>query len=539
MPPSHRRKAEFRDLFRFKSMGKNIYNMVNNGTGFFGRLPRWFRYLFCVYIAIGLLLCVGVDTRLNEYLRPHQLACPSFLPGIAAALLFFAAVFALRGEEKRRLSERGFFLVIIGFYALLLLVQLFISYHICFIPGWDVGVLTDVANDIANHNGGNVERAAHYFGMYPNNLVLLYIFAALYKVGSAVFWRPYVLLVGMAVGAVWLSLLLATLCVYKLTGSRRTTVVCTMISAALIGLSPWITVPYSDSIGMFFPTAALFSYLYCRKPAIRYFLAAFFSAFGRFIKPTALIFFIALMIIVLCRLTVRRQNLKRLFVSVAAIAFGVATAFGARGLILSADYLTPEPEEEFGISHFLMMGLNPDTNGVFSGNDVEFSESFPTKQERKQANLSCAAERLNGMGVSGCIKLFARKTIQNYNDGSFGWGREGDFYYILNESQSSVREFLRDLFYDTGENWQYLAVIQQTLWFVVLIGCIFCVLPSGRDELGRDLIALTLLGLSAFLLLFECRARYLYIYSPFFAMLFACGLHSAALRVKGNGGRRG
>lgn len=454
------------------------------------------------------------------------------MPGLAAALLFFAAAFSLRGEERRRLSDKGFFALIAGIYVLLLAVQLFVGYHIAFIAGWDAGVLIDTAKNIVEQDDSHLQQTMRYFEMYPNNLPLLCILTALYRLGAAVFWRPYAVAAAVSVGSVWLSLLLATLCVYKLTGSRRTTLLSTAISAVLIGLSPWIVVPYSDSIGMIFPTAALFCILYCRRPTVGCFLAAFLAMFGRFIKPTALIFLIALVILALCRLPEHRREPKRLLATAAALALGIAAAFALRGLILSTGELRPEPEGEFGISHFFMMGANPDTNGIYSDEDVAFSESFPTKQARRQADIDRAAQRLRDMGVGGYVKLLAQKTIQNYNDGSFGWGREGGFYYMVPESWSAVSNALRSLFYDTGENWQYLGILQQTLWFLVLIGCMFSALPMGRGERGQALIALTLLGLSLFLLLFECRARYLYVYAPFFAVLSACGMQSAALRIR-------
>ncbi len=46
----------------------------------------------------------------------------------------------------------------------------------------------------------------------------------------------------------------------------------------------------------------------------------------------------------------------------------------------------------------------------------------------------------------------------------------------------------------------------------------------GREKTDvQAVISLTLLGVSAFLIIFECRARYLYMFLPLFLILFICG----------------
>ena len=57
-----------------------------------------------------------------------------------------------------------------------------------------------------------------------------------------------------------------------------------------------------------------------------------------------------------------------------------------------------EREESFGIAHFLMMGLNTDTDGSFSAEDADFSASFQTSAERSRADMERASERLKQMG---------------------------------------------------------------------------------------------------------------------------------------------
>ena len=70
-----------------------------------------------------------------------------------------------------------------------------------------------------------------------------------------------------------------------------------------------------------------------------------------------------------------------------------------------------------------MMGMNPDVMGVYSEEDVQFSSSFFIKRTTQKADLREAFMRINQMGVTGCVKQEIRKTLTNYNDGTFCWGR--------------------------------------------------------------------------------------------------------------------
>ena len=74
-----------------------------------------------------------------------------------------------------------------------------------------------------------------------------------------------------------------------------------------------------------------------------------------------------------------------------------------------------------------MMGLNPEKKGVYSAEDVRYSRSFVTASERTQANIAVGKQRLQEMGFFGTLKQLAQKMLTLYNDGTFAWGKEGNF----------------------------------------------------------------------------------------------------------------
>ena len=76
------------------------------------------------------------------------------------------------------------------------------------------------------------------------------------------------------------------------------------------------------------------------------------------------------------------------------------------------------------------------------------------------------------------------------------------------------------------------ATIEQSVWFMILISIGFCILHGKSNNDAENLIALSLLGVSMFLLIFECRARYLFMFTPIFLILASSGLNKAAMFMK-------
>ena len=517
---------------------------------FFEKVPGYFRILFCMYVIFTLFLMLTIDTSINTKYIPNVLGIPNFILIVPALLLFslFAALEAhmakKHGQARRPISERQFYLMVSVIFAAVFLVQLFITSHIYFRGGWDVGVLTVEAERIAfNPSSEFSDFSLYYFGSYPNNLTMLYTLVIFFKIGGILFpANPYLVLIALANLAVCVSVFLSTLCIYKITGSRCVTSIGMGIGVFLIALSPWIQIPYTDAFGMFFPAAAIFCYLHFKNGVQKFSLTSFFCVMGYFYKPTIAILLIALVILAICAgiasLWKKEFSARRLGCFVLALAIGADCSLAIDKAILSQNHLNFDGNLEKTMAHYLMMGLNTETDGGFSGNDVAFSDSFPDVESRNEANIKETASRLKEMGGSGYLKHLIKKTLCNYNDGTFGYGREGDFYLHIPEEQNGLDRILRQFFYHTGQHYHILATAEHILWLVVLIGICFCILPGKKEQQAENLIALTLLGVSMFLLLFECRSRYLYLFTPLYLILATAGMHSAGMMLQDIIGKR-
>lgn len=212
---------------------------------------------------------------------------------------------------------------------------------------------------------------------------------------------------------------------------------------------------------------------------------------------------------------------------------------------ITPELVSLDSNRTFGITHFLMMGTNPTSFGSFSYDDVVLSFTCETTRARTSVNLSTWKSRLADLGARGYIVLLGRKSLSNYMDGSFGWNNEGDFVKeIMGDNEYLLRWFgIKSASESTSENtsesasnsqrtlsiepFSYLA---QILWFITIFGVLACPYKQQNSHARNAWIShstncmmIAILMLSMFLMIFECRARYLFLYTPLFVILAMSG----------------
>lgn len=509
---------------------------------FFSKIPGFFHFLFCLYIIMTFFLMITIDKRINIYYSPNILGIPNLILIIPSVLLFLLFAFVITKyttyqEQKtwKTLSDKQFYLLICLVFAGVFFVQAFITKHINFRSGWDVGILINAAERLVSDPSDKLIEHLDYLSTNPNNLTMVYTLVIFFKLGSIIFpSNPYVIVILLANFSVCLSVCLTVLCIYKMTQNRCIAIIGMAVGICLTALSPWIQVPYTDVFGMPFPIAALFCFLFLKNQLLRYSLTTFFCTMGYLYKPTILILLIALIILgissELFHLSDRNTPIqfKRLLCFLLALLLGTGCSLGVNKIILSRNHLELDANREKTWAHYLMMGLNTETEGVFSGSDGIFSDSYPDVESRNKANIHEAADRLKKMGGSGYVKHLIKKNLCNYNDGTFSFGREGNFYIFIPEERNRLDHILRQIFYVDGKYYRVLATAEHIIWLTVLLSICLCIVPCRKNRPGEVLIALTLLGVSIFLLLFECRSRYLYLFTPLYIVLASCGLQNAS-----------
>lgn len=407
---------------------------------------------------------------------------------------------------------------------LLLIYQIFMGLNTYFVTGWDAGGLIDMA----------INRGFYinYMSTYPNNLLLLYIEIFIARInglldifkGDVASKYTIFLLLNIVINNITCLLTYKCASLYL---NKKYALLCYILGVLLFGISPWTIVFYSDSVGILFPI--LFFCLYSipkfkevKKPNVYTLLLVLIGIFAYFIKPQCVIILIA---IVFYEMFSNFKNKKKLLkIGLCMLLIILCISPIQKGLIYIARYANAplDSEKAFGPAHYLMMGLNVDSGAGYSQDDVNFSQSFSTKSERNKANLNECVNRIQNMGFSGLMEHLFKKALKIFNDGTFAWGNEGNFYNITVENNSASAKLLRSIYYTDGDNYKYFNVFEQFMWLLVFTFVMASIIKKPSDS--KSILLLAILGLTLFELLFEARARYLYTYLPIFCLVAGFGI---------------
>lgn len=434
-------------------------------------------------------------------------------------------------------DESNFFRSYICISICFSVVQVIAVYNYFFITGWDVALVVQGSRAIAHDSLGMFDYA--YYSVYPNNLEITLLFSLIIRLAHSIglHEHEYFCLILFQCGICWLAgiLLYQTLKAIRL--SPTFVLAGCVLFLVLVGMSPWVVIPYSDATGLVFPILITYLYVDCPKRlnGWKWFLIAAISYFGCRIKPQICIITIAILIVsVLGTISRREISGRQVFLKAGYFLAGA----GLAALIFTAGVksigLELDAERKFGISHYLMMGMNRETMGVYRSEDVKFSVGFETQAERTAGNLKVTAERIKDMGPAGFLKQIARKTLTNYNDGTFAWCVEGSFFTeILPEGDNFLSRFLRSIYYPPEQGGEYYRIwsnFEQAVWLNILLLSAFSVIAKKESTIA--VIMLAIIGLTVFEAIFEARARYLYIYAPLYIVLAAKGLETIAFFIR-------
>lgn len=473
-----------------------------------------------IYFLIAILvLCIGEKSdRLigNWGLLAIGLGLGTFL--------FF--IFNLLRPQLQKLSNlKGFYVVI---YLLILIIQLLCIKASYFWTGWDVGLMRGYINAI--HAGETMQSigADISYSIYPNNLLLFYLEYLLVGIGSFFQMKePYLLCVYVSAFCVNVSCFIGNRIIGKLSGSKMLQMIYTVVGAVFICFSPWIIIPYSDTYGMLFVMLGIGALCLIEEFRMKWLLVSFAAILGYCIKPSCIFILFAVIMVKIPQyvLSIKKRYKELLALCCSILIFG-GLSLGIRPWIEHFFQFELDENREMEYAHFMMMGFNVETNGLFNYDDVLFSLSFSDRSTRKEAEFQELKNRLLTYTKEQKAQLLKNKLMINFNSGDFAWGIEGDFYYERFVHYNIVYRICHEIFYPTGSYYRYFKTVMQGIWLVILAGIPLVAFSSRKREKNLDEIAvmvIVLCGLALFVMLFEARARYLYLYAPVFLIVALIG----------------
>lgn len=515
--------------------------------GQFSALPGQFRFLDWIEkaaLAAGAVCVGGVLVLLlfcGEY--PHRLADNRYLMLIVLGLVLLMGIgWAFWDDRKKKALPHPVLWLCAG-YLLLLILQILWVEHVYFYAGWDVGVMRVRVDGILHGSSMAAVQADTEYSTYPNNLFLFYLLCLIEKAGTLLSMeKPYQLCIYVSCLSVNLSCLFGNLIVRKLTDSGVLRAAYTLVSTVVILFSPWIIIPYSDTYGMLFVMAGLWGMLCVERKYLKWVIVTFAAVIGYRIKPTGIFPLGAAYLFYGLRffadLRSRWRELLSLLLS--------TVFFWAAGLLIPlwiqhTYNFRLIPELKMPAVHYMMMGFNETTKGAYNFSDYLMSRGFPDVESRREADWEVLKQRLEEMVREGRLAAFlADKALVNFNDGTFAWTGEGDFFLEFMDHDNVLSRWFGRVMAPAdsyqGENdgryYPLYRTVMQVFWLLMLTGIPLTALDMRNCRRDRAVIIFVLTGLMAFVMLFEARARYLYLYSPAFLILSLSGFQALYRRAR-------
>jgi len=492
------------------------------------------KLLFAICL-ITIILILAFFEYINYYLKAvHPL--PNWVVFLLILLFTFLVIYIFIILRKKINLIESLFLwinsnfinILLAISILLFIVQIFIAWNFYFKTGWDVAAVVGFALTLEK-----TDWTQYYFSTRPNNLLLAYIFSFIIKIAKLFGMDPYFGLIVTGSFLVNISGIITVLVLNDYSKNKVLALLSLCIFIPWVALSPWIVVPYSDTYGIIFPILVLYLYIKVKQSNssnyFRIFLIGFLSAVGFLIKSTVVIVPIAIIITEIFELISKQpRNKKAISNNIILLLCSVGLVFASFSILKTSFGI--DEEKSFGPTHYIMMGLNAESSGRYNKEDVIYSRSFLTKQERSEGNIQVMKERLANYGVYGLIKHSVRKALVNFNDGSFAWEAEGNFYReILPDDNKILAPILMNFYSSYGDNDNTtFKQITQALWLWVLILSLGFIIPLQNNNLVYfsidNVVYLSIIGFVLFVMIFEARARYLFIYAPIFIICAFIGL---------------
>ena len=316
------------------------------------------------------------------------------------------------------------------------ILQIFLIYNTYFYTDWDVKTLREI---IMNNN----VVKNYYLTKYPNNLFYVSILM-FYKIIPIIGKYYFPLLIFNAF-IVNLSGVLAALTIKRFTNSFLSLKGYFILMIITI-LSPWINIPYSDTFAAAIPISIIYIYTKDNKKKLDYILIGFLSILGYYIKPTVFIVFIGIVIIYLLDL-LKNKDLRIKTTKYVLLGLAVAYLFCDISIKLTG-FKPVETTKPFNMIHYLAMGQNNETYGMFNLKDVEDSNLYGNRQD-----IDKIINRIKERKILGQFKFIEIKILLNYNDGTFSWGGEGEnFYEKVLAKKTKISNLLINYFYKNLHN---------------------------------------------------------------------------------------
>lgn len=406
--------------------------------------------------------------------------------------------------------------------------QIYYHYSYYNVVGYDVTTVLNNSYNLANHNQ-LINQDKWYFEAWPNNIFILHIYSTLISV-LQVFGSSNVNFILIILNCLLSSIsgILLFKILQKLFSNTIIHWLGYLLYIVMILFSPHMTAIYTDALGVNLPIIILYLYLkyYDKNTIVKIILLGILSAIAYSLKPHTFVIVIALIIYELLLKDDKFANKIKF-----TVILLVSTFLSLQAISLQTSYIKKDlnSEKRVGYLHYMKMGLNPKSIGLYSHEDFAESRKLPTNEERDKHNLSVIADRFNKHTFSSFTEFMTKKTLINYNDGTFGWYfiAEDTRFKITEKNNTLLSDFTNSMYLYKKDNYNSMHIEKHVYWLFVLFMIFISLFKTNEDTRNiKSILFMNFIGIFIFLSLFEASPRYLFTNVPLFILLAMYGVNN-------------
>jgi hypothetical protein len=401
---------------------------------------------------------------------------------------------------------------------------------------WDMGGVLRIAERL--HRGVELsDYQQGYVARYPNNTAILAVDRAAYAASDATGWETGGILITLGVAGATLTVWMVHQMVLPLGGAVRA-VAAQLVTAVLVAASPWMAIPYTDVLAMpFLCGGLLLAMRAMQRRDDRWALplacaAGAGVALAGVMKTTPYVVVVALLVTGALATAAARRHRRvatrwavGTLAALAALAGTVLTASTA--VDASIADVPPRRETSAPVLWWVANGMTQrevpaqrrTSYGGYNGAMVR-AIAGKTPEEARQWSADWIREQWAGRGVGGTAEFYAKKAAWNWGDGMFGvWAEGQDGKPERLPPGEGFVGWVRSLDRPDGRWYAQRSDVTQAVWVALLVVTGLGALRARRPSPEVLLLTLSVLGVAAFTLLFQGRARYLFTFVPLVAAL--------------------
>ena len=448
-------------------------------------------------------------------------ACWSFLvptmigrAPLGATLIFFSGFVLLSGLLfllSQKASDRTLRLLFL--FCFLTLAALALCYVIQspLAPKDDLSHIIKQAKDMIRKNTHYITDRK-YFGFYPRNIPCAVIIYWIYRFAVGIRGRlADAGTVSGIINVIFILLSIIMLCrtVYCMTTNHKAAFLAKML---LLFNPAWLAFAgyyYTDTLSLPFLTGGFL--VFCKavrgegkKKYAGFLVSSFLFCVAARIRVTALILMIAILLILFTG-----QKWKD-FAGVLAsflCMYIIVLCLGCSIERYHVDFSTYD--SAVPVTHYIMMGSHG--KGSYNQEDVNFTKSFPTHEEKVRRTAARALQNIKSNGILGNVIQMAKKTAVMFGEGTFGYYQ----FTRYAESESPIHEWIAG-----KQSGLFQGMMQgyRILWLLLAAAGGAFVLKRKSSPL-ISIILLYFLGTVLFTMIWELHPRHACTYVPMITLL--------------------